>query len=94
MKSFKIKVEFFGVPRLRAGVAEFFVDVATHQNRLGDVFMEIQRQLPGLATECFADGKIRKEYVVNVSGREFTRSLDRVVSPGDSLLIMSSDAGG
>ncbi|MEC9091311.1 MAG: MoaD/ThiS family protein [Planctomycetota bacterium] len=94
MKSFSVKVEFFGVPRLRAGVADFFVEVAADRNRLGDVLMKIQREIPELTKECFADGKLRKEYVVNVSGKEFTRSLGRVVSPGDSLLIMSSDAGG
>lgn len=94
MTTSQIKVELFGIPRLRAGVAEFFVEVDSHQRTLENVFIQIEKDLPDLARELFVDGQLRKDFVVNISGNEFTRSKDKRLAEDDSVLLMSSDAGG
>ena len=90
----QIKIELFGIPRLRAGVAEFFVSLKELPCPLQDVFREIDKTMPALGKEIFTQGKLRAEFIANISGRQFTRSPDAEVLESDSVLILSSDAGG
>ena len=94
MDPFRIKIEVFGIPRLRAGVAEFFVDVCRVKNRLADIRETLNRELPAFGDACVEEGQLRKDYVFNISGKRFTRSADYEILPEDTLLILSSDAGG
>lgn len=89
-----IKVEFFGVPRLRAGVAEFFVQVNEQRMDLGEVFKQLETHFAELANECFAAGQLKKDYIVNITGQEFTRDHRRKLAATDTVLLMSRDAGG
>lgn len=88
-----ITIELFGIPRLRAGVPQFSVRLPV-PCRLGEVFAEIQRVNPALGEELFAGGVLKPEYVANISGQTFTRCRDHEVLETDSVLILSSDAGG
>ena len=88
-----IRVEFFGIPRQRAGVAQ--VDVPCDDSMsLNDLLAVLTRQFPDLAAECFRDGRIREGYIASLDGRQFVTDPSWDISSGESLLIMSSDAGG
>ena len=85
-----VNVEFYGIPRARAGVASATAEGAT----LGEVLGDLARQFPGFAADCLADGCLNDGYAANLNGEHFVRDPHLRLGAGDSLLILSSDAGG
>jgi molybdopterin converting factor small subunit len=85
-----IRIEFFGIPRRRAGVAEIVVEAAT----LGEALREARRRLPQLGEVCLADGRLGGGYLASRNGRNFLSDPATPLADGDCLLILSSDAGG
>lgn len=85
-----VRVEFFGLVRKRAGVA--FLDVEADD--LGTAILMIGKQLPQLAESCFDGNRLQSGFIANLNGNEFTNDLTRTVNSGDSILILSADAGG
>lgn len=85
-----IRVEFYGIPRRRAGVAATTVDART----LGEALARLHHTFPALAEVCEADGRLRPGYLANINAAHFTRDPAYPLCEGDSLLILSSDAGG
>ena len=85
-----VNVEFYGIPRARAGIANATAEGTT----LGEVLDDLARQFPDFATACLADGRLRDAYTANLNGQQFIRDSNVHVGSGDSLLILSSDAGG
>ncbi len=85
-----VRVEFFGLARTRAGVEAVEMDAAT----LRDVLSELVVRFPNLDGLCFQDGQLSTSWLFNVNGQQFTRELDTAVGEGDSVLLMSADAGG
>ncbi|MBI3462395.1 MAG: MoaD/ThiS family protein [Planctomycetes bacterium] len=85
-----VSVEFYGIPRERAGVA-----VTTAEGVcLGDVLADLCARFPRFAESCVADNRLRPEYAANLNGAQFVKSPETKVGPGDALLILSADAGG
>ena len=89
-----IEIEFFGIPRLRAGVERTTVLPDESQTTLSAVLAAIATQCPDFARDCMHEGRLRDGYVVSVDGETFTRRDDLPVSSGQSILILSTDAGG
>ena len=85
-----IRVEFYGIPRERAGVASVDVNAAN----LGRALREVGRALPALADCCVADGRLLAGYLANINGQRFTTDPSTPLQPGDSVLILSTDVGG
>ncbi|MBI1902613.1 MAG: MoaD/ThiS family protein [Planctomycetia bacterium] len=89
-----ITVEFFGIPRQRAGVA---VAVCPGE-RLGDVLRDLAGRFPAFAETCLDLGssgsRLRAGFVANVNGERFLSDPAATLKPGDSLLILGADAGG
>jgi hypothetical protein len=83
-------VEFFGVPRLRAGRAELAVAPGT----AGTVLSEIASRCPGLSDLLTDDGRLARHYLLSLDGRAFVTDLAAILSPGTRLLLLSADAGG
>jgi molybdopterin converting factor small subunit len=83
-------VEFFGVPRQRAGRSELVVPAST----IADTLMEVGRACPALNDLVQAGGKLAPHYALSLNGQRFLRNLDHVLAPGDRLLVLSADAGG
>jgi molybdopterin converting factor small subunit len=84
-----VTVEFFGVPRHRAGRAELVVAPGT----IAEAFGVISRSCPGLA-DLVQGGKLAPHYALSLNGQRFLRDLDYLLAPGDRLLLLSADAGG
>ncbi len=85
-----VTVEFYGVPRLRAGRAELAVEAA----RACDVLAAVRSACPRLHDLIAADGRLAPHYLLSIDGGEFFRDLSRALPEGTHLLLLSADAGG
>ena len=83
------RLELFGIPRVRAGVACLTVRAAT----LGEALQRAVEQAAGLAEICSAEG-LRPGYAANLGGQRFVTDPYTPLAEGDSLLILSADLGG
>jgi molybdopterin synthase sulfur carrier subunit len=89
MTAGSVTVEFFGVPRLRAGRAELRVPAGT----AGEVLAAVEQACPGLGGLIRA-GRLSPFYLLSVDGQRFVADLGQEVGPGERLLLLSADAGG
>ena len=85
-----IHVELFGIPRTRAGVRCVDIEACNLQ----ELFLELDRALPQLRDVCLEDGRLKPGYLANINGRTFVTDDQTPLSDGDSVLILSADAGG
>lgn len=85
-----IAIEFYGIPRQRAGVS------ATEAQGccLGDVLRDLEHRFPELHLTCIANGQLVAGYMANLGGERFIGDPATELKEGDVLLIMSADAGG
>jgi molybdopterin converting factor small subunit len=85
-----VTVEFYGVPRLRAGRPEVTVPAAT----AGQALAAVVQTCPALAGLCRPDGRLAPQYLLSLDGERFVTDLSQPLRPGDRLLLLSADAGG
>ena len=85
-----VTVELFGIPRERAGVARADASAST----LGEVLALLAVRFPRFAESCVQNGELAEGYVANLNGRAFVTDPATALSDGDSVLILSADAGG
>ena len=83
-------IEFFGVPRRRAGVPDLTADAAT----AAEALTRAAEACPGLAGVVTADGLLNPVYLVSLNGERFVTDLTEPLLPGARLLLLSADAGG
>jgi len=86
----QVAVELFGIPRARAGIAQTF---AVGDN-LGDVLMDLATRFPRLAETCIEGRALRSGFIANLGAERFVTSSDTPLSEGDTILLLSLDAGG
>ncbi len=82
-------VEFLGVPRQRAGVAELVVEAGT----LGQLLMTLSDRMPALS-ELIVGNRLHPSFVANLNGDEFISDPGTPLRADDYVLILSADAGG
>ena len=85
-----IQVEFFGVPRLKAGVASTQVSA----DNVADLFTALREQLPEFADACLNGESLAAEFLLSINGTQFTRDESFNLNKGDHVLILSADVGG
>jgi molybdopterin converting factor small subunit len=85
-----VTIEFFGLPRQRAGRAELVVPAST----VAELLAEIRRRCPGLANLVQSDGRLAPHDLLSIDGQLFVTELQEPLRPGDRLLVLSADAGG
>ena len=90
MQSQTITVEFFGIPRRRAGRAELTVAATT----LAQVLEAVEHACPGLASLRGEDGRLARHYLLSVDGQRFVGDPAEKLPAGTKLLLLSADAGG
>ena len=95
-----VRVEFYGIPRSRAGVQATELDVGAGAS-FSQILAELAARFPNLAGDCICQtmpprgaASLRQGYTASLGGQRFVNDPDEVLRPGDSLLIMSADAGG
>jgi molybdopterin converting factor small subunit len=90
MAADRVTVEFFGVPRLRAGRGELEVQAAT----LADLLAAVERDCPALRGLTRPDGGPAPHYLLSLDGRQFVSDPAQPLHAGDRVLLLSADAGG
>ncbi|MCS6852369.1 MAG: MoaD/ThiS family protein [Gemmataceae bacterium] len=86
----RIIVEFYGIPRRRAGRSELEVWAGT----VGEALAAVERACPGLSGLIGPDGRLAPHYLLSADGRRFGLALSEPVRDGERLLLLSADAGG
>jgi molybdopterin converting factor small subunit len=85
-----VTVEFFGIPRQRAGRAELAVPAGTVAEALAAVVCDC----PGLHGLLNDSRGLSAEYLLSINGERFVSNLGQRLRPGDQLWLLSADAGG
>ncbi len=86
----QVAVELFGIPRARAGVAQ----TSATGNDLGDVLADLAARFPQLAQSCINGRTLRTGFIANLGADRFVTSPDTPLADGDTILLLSLDAGG
>jgi molybdopterin converting factor small subunit len=89
-----VRVEFFGVPRQRVGLAAMELQLADAISTLGAAWLELGRRFPEFAAACLEHDRLKPQYICNLGGHRFVSDPRIALSDGDILLVMSADAGG
>ena len=82
-------VEFLGIPRERAGIAEVEIEAET----LGQLLGTLAVQFPALRGLITAD-RLDSSIAANLNGDVFVSDPKTALSAHDRLLLLSSDVGG
>jgi molybdopterin converting factor small subunit len=82
-------VEFFGIPRERAGISELEVQAAT----LGQLFGTLSARIPSLG-EFISTAGLHPAFVASLNGDRFVSDPKTPLGHDDCVLILSADAGG
>lgn len=85
-----VRIEFYGIVRHQAGAASADVEAGT----LGEALEEVGREFPALAEHCLDGRQLRAGYLANVNGARFTSDPKTELRRGDTVLLLSADAGG
>jgi molybdopterin converting factor small subunit len=85
----RVTVEFYGIPRQRAGRAELAVAAGT----VAEVLAAVGRECPGLAG-LLQKGRVSPHYLLSLDGRRFVTEMSERLEAGERLLVLSADAGG
>lgn len=86
----QVAVELFGIARSRAG----FARTTAAGQCLGDVLADLAVRFPALAEACIDGRQLRPGFTVNLSGDRFVSSPDIFLNAGDTVMLLSLDAGG
>jgi molybdopterin converting factor small subunit len=85
-----VTVEFFGIPRQRAGRKELRVAARTAREALAAV----EAAYPSVGELCRADGRLAPHYLLSRDGERFITDLSEPLRAGEQLVLLSADAGG
>ena len=86
-------VEFFGVPRQRAGLSGLEMNAAT----LGQLLTALAAQIPSFGKFIGTDGqgsRLHPAFVANLNGDRFVTDPHTPLAKNDRVIILSADAGG
>jgi hypothetical protein len=86
----QVTVEFFGIPRLRAGRSELIIAAAT----IAELLATVERECPGLTGLRRPDGRLSPQYLLSIDGRRFVTDVAESLGTGERVLLLSADAGG
>jgi len=88
-------IELFGVARMVARTSEVALRLPPAAT-FAQLFEELANQVPALVGRVITADRnaLMDGYACSVNGREFVRVPDAAVKSGDSILILSADAGG
>ena len=87
-------IELYGYPRLLAG--RNTITVTATSATLADLVRALGQVCPRLVGPVISvDGlRLLDGYTFNLNGRQFVADLDVCLEPGDTVLLISSQAGG
>jgi molybdopterin converting factor small subunit len=86
-------IQFFGVPRARAGLSGLELNAET----LGELLTTLAAQIPSFGKFIGTDEQgshLHPAFVANLNGDRFVRDPRTPLAENDCLMILSADAGG
>jgi molybdopterin-guanine dinucleotide biosynthesis protein A len=87
----RIHVEFFGVPRRRAGVGRLDIEGTT----LGEALRALARACPALVGSVLTtEGAVQSTAIVSLNGNRFTTEPSTPLADGDTLILLDVECGG
>ena len=86
----QVAVELFGIPRARAGAAQ----TTSGGHCLGDVLADLAQRFPALAEACIEGRRLRPGFTANLGGERFVTAPETPLHDGDTVMLLSVDAGG
>jgi molybdopterin converting factor small subunit len=91
----KVRVELFGTPRLRAGRRQLELALPAAA-RCQQVIQALAEACPALVGPVLREdwSGLQDGYVFNLNGTAFLSGDTIALQPGDSLLLLSNQAGG
>lgn len=89
-----LRVEFYGIARQRAGVPHVALELPGPESTLAEALRQLADRLPDFGRECLESGRLRTTLAANLGGERFVSDPALVIRDGQSLLILSADAGG
>jgi molybdopterin converting factor small subunit len=89
-----IVVEFYGIPRLRAGIERVELTAPAEGLLLGEVLSRLAERFPIFGSECVNEHALAKSITANINGTNFTRDVKQRILPGQVIILLSADAGG
>ncbi len=90
----KIKIEYYGIPRQRVGIASEVYEFDQEEMEIHDVILAVARKHPEFQRNCMAGDRLNQHLTVNLNGTRFYQTENGTARDGDALLILSMDAGG
>jgi molybdopterin converting factor small subunit len=84
-----MQVEFFGIPRERAGVSSLEIRAGT----LGQLLAALKLQIPSLES-FISEDRLHSAFAANLNGDRFVSDPATPLRDTDRLLVLSADAGG
>ena len=90
-----VRVELFGMPRMHCGTAAVELAVSHPADR-EKVIAALAERCPALVGRCLKKDLtgLEEGYVFNLNGLTFLGEGDFIAAAGDSLLLLSNQAGG
>ena len=85
-----ISIEFYGIPRLRAGTPVIRLQADT----VGEALQELGRVCPALENLVLKESVLHRAYQLSLNGEQFITDPTMSLRDGDVLLLLSADAGG
>lgn len=86
----EVTVEFFGIPRCRAGRDAVRVQART----VSELLDAVTASCPGLSDLRGPGGGLARHYLLSLDGRQFLDDPAQPLRPGVPVLLLSADAGG
>jgi molybdopterin converting factor small subunit len=85
-----VTLEFYGVARLRTGRETLTVEAAT----VGEALAAMERACPAAAGTLVAAGRLVRHYRLSLNGKEFVSNPETALADGDTMIVLSAEAGG
>lgn len=89
-----LTVEFYGIPRQRAGLASLSLRDEERPDTLGQLWDQLGKQLPDFRAYCVEGNTLSRHCTANLDGQRFVADSQTPLSDVALVLVMSSDAGG
>jgi molybdopterin converting factor small subunit len=89
-----VRVEFYGIPRSRTGVAHTALEFTATPITLAHVVKELAARFPDFGADCVESDSLARTCVANINGERFVGVAGATINDGETVLIMSADAGG
>ncbi len=89
-----LRVEFYGMARQWSGLSEVQVDLSSPEVTLRETLKSVAGGWPRFGERCLVAGLLHPSLAANLDGERFVADPATLIRDGQSLLILSADAGG